>query len=174
MVTASAGAAVIGIGNEYRRDDGVGNALITLLGERATVRPLPQGTVVQECDGDPGRLIGLWENRDLAVVVDACFPSPARPGRIHRWCPAPDAPLCWATAGRHSTHGLGLVETVHLARMLGRCPGRLVVYAVEGADRSLGAGLTAAVAEAVRPLAERIEAELVQFVEAARRGGAAD
>ncbi|MGX4688060.1 hydrogenase maturation protease [Streptomyces sp. JNUCC 63] len=142
----------------------------TLLRKRAVARPLPPGTVVQECDGDPGRLIGLWENVCLAVVVDACFPPSAHPGRVHRWCPAPGTLPCPPGTRQHSTHGLGLVETVRLAHSLGRGPGRLVVYAVEGADRCLGPGLTPSVARAVRPLAERVEHDIVRHAEAALRG----
>lgn len=159
--------AVIGIGNEFRRDDGVGHAVVALLRERAVARPLPPGTVLRECGGEPGQLIELWEDTGLAVVVDACFPSPALPGRIHRWCPAWDALPCRAVPGPHSTHALGLVETVHLAQSLGRGPGGLIVYAVEGADRSLGTGLTPSVAEVVLTLAERIEEDVAGQAEAA-------
>ena len=165
-VTAFISTAVIGIGNEFRRDDGVGPAVVALLRERAIAQPLPPGTVLQECDGDPGRLIGLWEGTGLTVVIDACFPSPVRLGRIHRWCPDPGS-VGALTPGRHSTHGLGLVETVRLAHSLGRCPGRLVVYAVEGASQSLGTGLTPPVARVVRPLAERIEADVIWHTSAA-------
>ncbi|MEU3191804.1 peptidase M52, partial [Streptomyces sp. NPDC006992] len=45
---------------------------------------------------------------------------------------------------------------------LGRLPGRLVVYAVEGADASLGEGLTPAVAAALDPLVERVRAEITR------------
>ncbi|MGW3247977.1 hydrogenase maturation protease [Streptomyces sp. NPDC001070] len=154
-----AGAVVIGVGNVFRRDDGVGWALIeTLRSHPAGVR-LPKGTVLRESAGDPAQLIGLWEDADRVVVVDACFPSAASPGRVHRWCPSPgEAPP--PEAGRHSTHGLGLVHALHLADVLERRPAGLVVYAVEGADRSLGTGLTPAVAVAVRPLAERIAEDL--------------
>ncbi|MDT0467389.1 hydrogenase maturation protease [Streptomyces gibsoniae] len=165
-MAAFVSAAVIGIGNEFRRDDGVGHAVIALLRQRAAARPLPPGTVVQECDGDPGRLIELWQNTGLAIVVDACFPSPGCPGRIHRWHAAQGALVRGATAGRRSSHALGLVEAVHLAQSLGRDPGRLVVYAVEGADRSLGTGLTPSVAEAVQTLVERIEEDVVRQAEA--------
>lgn len=153
-MTASAGAVVIGIGNGFRRDDGVGPVVAELVRERSATRPLPAGTAVHTCDGDPGRLIGLWQNAALAVVVDACFPPSPRPGRVHRWCPLPDTVP--RLAARHSTHGLGLAEAVRLAHVLGRGPRRLVVYAVEGADRSLGTGLTPAVADAARALAERV------------------
>ncbi|MCZ7417731.1 hydrogenase maturation protease [Streptomyces sp. WMMC897] len=155
-----AGTAVIGVGNAFRGDDGLGWAVVALLRERAERCPPPPGTAFAECDGDPGRLIGLWEGTALTVVVDACFPPVPRPGRIHRWCSAPrDAPLVVA-AGRHSTHGLGVAEALRLADGLGRAPGRLVGYAVEGADHGLGRGLSPAVARVVLRLAELIEADV--------------
>ncbi|MFD9637242.1 hypothetical protein [Streptomyces violascens] len=51
--------AIIGVGNDLRRDDGVGWAVIDRLGQRAAARPFPAGTVLAACDGDPVRLIGL-------------------------------------------------------------------------------------------------------------------
>lgn len=165
-----ASKAVIGIGNEFRRDDGVGLAAVALLRTRAAQRGWPSDTVLVDCDGDPGRLITLWENAGLALVVDACFPSSAQPGRIHRWCWRPGLDLRAAHAGRHSTHGLGLAEALRLGDSLGRVPGRLVVYAVEGADRSLGIGLTPAVANAVERLTRRIEADIGQYVESSAPG----
>lgn len=164
-MTASAGAVVIGIGNVFRRDDGAGPAVLALLRQRARRRPLPGGTTLHECDGDPGRLMELWTDAPVAVVVDAFFPPSPHPGRVHRWCPAPDALPDLPQAGRHSTHGLGLLETLRLARMLGRCPAHLVVYACEGAEHGIGTGLTPPVARAVRPLAERIEQDLQRHAE---------
>ncbi|MCX4510682.1 hydrogenase maturation protease [Streptomyces sp. NBC_01619] len=166
-----AGTVVIGMGNEFRRDDGAGWALVALLENRAVQRPLPPGTVLARCDGDPGRLIALWERRILAVVVDACFPPSAQPGRTHRWCADQGGALHSAVAGRHSTHGLGLTEALHLANSLGRAPGRLVVFAVEGADRSLGTGLTPAITAALPRLAQLVEEELRQNSEPTRRTG---
>jgi hydrogenase maturation protease len=168
-LTASVDALVIGIGNVFRRDDGVGPAVLPLLRKRALARPLPPHTMLRECDGDPGRLIELWEDVALAVVVDACFPPSPRPGQVHRWCPGPGALPGLAGTQRHSTHGLGLLETLRLADRLGRRPGRLVVYAVEGAERCLGTGLTPSVIRAVGPLAERIERDVVRHAEAAAR-----
>ncbi|MGW6543730.1 hydrogenase maturation protease, partial [Streptomyces massasporeus] len=76
--------AVIGVGNEFRRDDGVGCAVAARLRERAESRAFPAGTVVATCDGDPARLIGLWEGAALAVVVDAAHAEPGHPGLVHR------------------------------------------------------------------------------------------
>ncbi|MGW5345619.1 hydrogenase maturation protease [Streptomyces sp. NPDC004050] len=161
-VNGFSGTAVIGIGNEFRRDDGLGRAVVTLLRQRAVQRPLPPGTVVAHCDGDPGRLLDLWEKAGLTIVVDACFPPSAQPGRTHRWDAAAGGAPSPAGPGRHSTHGLGLAEALKLGDALGRGPGRLVVYAVEGTDRSVGVGITPAVAAVVPRLVRRIEADIAR------------
>ena len=165
--THSARIAIIGVGNEFRHDDGVAWAVIARLRERAEGRPLPPGTVLSVCDGDPGRLIGLWENADLAVVLDAAHAHPGHPGRVHR------LELGAGELGQPrttSSHGLGLGEAVQLSRALGRLPGHLVVYAVEGADTSLGTGLSEPVAARVETLVERVEDEIVRHRDAAARG----
>lgn len=159
--------AVIGVGNEFRRDDGVGWATVVRLKERAEQRPLPSGTVLATCDGDPGRLIGLWEGADLAVVVDAAHAHPGHPGRVHRLQVDTDQLNRPSTT---SSHGLGLGEAVELSRVLGRLPGRLVVYAVEGADCSVGTSMSAAVSAVVEPLAASVEDEIVRYRDAAARG----
>ncbi|MFF0745438.1 hydrogenase maturation protease [Streptomyces sp. NPDC004111] len=169
--------AVIGVGNEFRRDDGVGPAVIARLRTRYAKRgagPDFAGGVADEdaafagrttpaepdfavCDGEPARLIGLWEGADLAFVVDAAHAHPAVPGRVHRLeldAVTPDRP------SGTSSHGLGLGEAVELARILGRLPSRLVVYAVEGGDTGHGPGLSPAVASAAVTVARRIEHEV--------------
>ncbi|GAA4792961.1 hydrogenase maturation protease [Streptomyces sanyensis] len=153
-------AVVIGVGNEFRRDDGVGWAVLRRMEERATRRPLPPGTLLALSDGEPSGLIGHWEGTGLTVVVDAVHTDPAVPGRVHR-LDAAEVELCGP--GPVTSHGLGFGQAAELAAVLGRLPSRLRVYAVETADTSLGPGLTAAVEAAVAPLAERIEEEIRRF-----------
>lgn len=155
--------AVIGVGNEFRRDDGVGWAVLARLRERAGDRPLPPDTRLATCDGDPGRLIGLWEGARLAVVVDAAHAHPGTPGRVHRL--ELDAGLL-AQPSTTSSHGLGLGEAVELARVLGLLPEHLVVYAVEGAESDMGTGLSPAVADAVEPLVAAVEDEIAPYGDA--------
>jgi len=157
-MTESRTVVVIGVGNEYRRDDGVGHTVVAVLRERLREGP-PPGVALATCDGDPARLIGLWEDAALAVVVDAAHAHPGTPGRVHRI--ALDGNRL-APPSATSSHGLGLGEAVELARALGRLPGHLVVYAVEGADGSFGTGLSPAVAAAVPLLAEAVEDEIVR------------
>ncbi|WP_093906474.1 hydrogenase maturation protease [Streptomyces sp. cf386] len=156
--------AVIGVGNEFRRDDGVGWAVLARLRERAGDRPLPEDTHLATCDGDPGRLIGLWEGARLAVVVDAAHAHPGTPGRVHRL--ELDAGLL-AQPSTTSSHGLGLGEAVELARVLGLLPEHLVVYAVEGSESDMGTGLSPAVADAVEPLVAAVEDEIARNGDAA-------
>ncbi|MET7298808.1 hydrogenase maturation protease [Embleya sp. NPDC005575] len=150
--------AVIGVGNEYRRDDGVGWGVVARLAERAGIQPLPEGTTLAVCDGDPARMITLWSGVDLALVVDAARSCPPCPGRVRRmeW----NGEQLSHVGGSTSTHGLGLGDAVELSRVLARLPRHLVVYAVEAADTGLGTGLSAPVAAAVEPLAERIAQEI--------------
>jgi hydrogenase maturation protease len=159
--------AVIGVGNEFRRDDGVGWAVVERLRKRAGDGPLPSDTVFATCDGDPGRLIGLWERAALAVVVDAAHAHPGAPGRVHRL--ELDAGLL-DRPRTTSSHGLGLGEAVELARVLGLLPDHLVVYTVEGADGSFGTGLSPAVAAAVDPLVTAVEDELARHRDAISGG----
>ena len=70
---------VIGVGNEYRRDDGIGPALIATLEDSG----LPEVQLIVS-DGDPARLIDDWAGAPLAVVVDAVLCEPSTPGEIHR------------------------------------------------------------------------------------------
>jgi hydrogenase maturation protease len=134
-------AAVIGIGNEYRHDDGAGPEVIRRLAELE----LP-GVTLAVTDGEPARLIDLWAGADVGVLVDAVRNDPANPGKIHEF--VVDRPVA-GYGGAASSHGLGLGEAIDLALALDRMPRRLVILAVEGADFSPGVGLTPLVAAAV-------------------------
>jgi hydrogenase maturation protease len=144
-------ATVVGVGNSYRTDDGVGPALVAHLAQDP-----PPGVVLAVCDGEPSGLLDVWSQADLAVVVDTVLCEPARPGRIHRTTVPGDL-----AAGRAlGTHGLGVPEAVELARALGRAPARMVVLAVEGADVGLGEGLTPEVQASLPELERRVRAEI--------------
>jgi hydrogenase maturation protease len=143
---------VIGVGNEFRRDDGAGPAVLAML--RGQV---PRGTELVVSDGEPARMIEAWHGAALAVVVDAVRAEPAVPGRLHRLVLDREAA---APPGALSSHGLGLEDAIGLALALDRMPGRLIVHAVEAADLGLGAGLTPAVAAVIDALAAAVLRDL--------------
>jgi hydrogenase maturation protease len=144
---------VIGAGNEFRRDDGAGPAVIARLRALQPSDPSLSGVTLALSDGDPGRLIDLWAGARLAVVIDAVRDPAMRPGH---WRQLADAALTGLADGVASSHGIGIGNTVELARVLGRLPARLTVLAVAGRDFGFGIGLTAEVATAVGELAEQV------------------
>ncbi|NDL59664.1 hydrogenase maturation protease [Phytoactinopolyspora mesophila] len=150
--TSTGQIVVIGVGNDLRRDDGLGPTVIRRLG-RCT---LPHVTLAV-CDGEPSRLLELWSGADLAIVVDAVQNDPARPGHLHEIIV--DRPVA-ANQARTSSHGLGVGEAVELALTLDRMPRRLVILAVEGADFSVGQGLTPAVVATLDRLTHLINQEI--------------
>lgn len=143
---------VIGVGNEYRRDDGAGLAVVTSLRDR-----VPPGVELVLTDGEPTRLIETWTGAVLAVVVDAVRADPPAPGRVHRF--ELDRPLAGETRTA-SSHGFGLDDAIQLALALDRMPGRLIVHAIEAADLSQGTGLTQPVAAAVDEVADAVLGDL--------------
>jgi hydrogenase maturation protease len=145
-------AVVIGVGNEFRRDDGAGPAVVGRLRDR-----VPPGVELVITDGEPTRLVEAWTGAALAVVVDAVRAQPPHPGRVHRF--VVDRPV--TGAGRTaSSHGLGLDDAVRLALALDRMPGRLIVHAIEAADLAQGTGLTPPVAAAVGTVASAVLSDL--------------
>ena len=143
---------VIGVGNEFRRDDGAGPAVVTSL--RGQV---PPGVELVLTDGEPARLIEAWTGAALAVVVDAVLTDPSRPGRVHRF--VLDRPI-GGPVRTTSSHGFGQDDAVRLALALDRMPGRLVVHAIEVADLSQGPGLTPLVAAAVGDVARAVLSDI--------------
>jgi hydrogenase maturation protease len=145
-------AVVIGVGNEFRRDDGAGPRVVASLRGR-----VPQGTELLVSDGEPVRMIEAWTGAPLAVVVDAVRAEPAQPGRLHRLVMDGAAA---GPPGQVSSHGLGLKDAIGLALALDRMPGRLIVHAVEAADLGQGTGLTPAVAAVIDALAAAVLRDL--------------
>ncbi|GIF13927.1 hydrogenase maturation protease [Actinoplanes teichomyceticus] len=142
---------VIGLGNEYRRDDGFGPLVVAALAERRGREPRLAAAELWVSDGDPARLLDLWAGADLVVLVDAVRGGD-QPGRVYELVVDDvDRPA----GGTASSHGISLGSTVALARALGRLPRRLVVLAVSGREFGFGVDLSPQVAALVEPVARR-------------------
>ena len=148
---------VIGMGHPDRGDDAVGR----VVADRLLRDPLP-GVKVVATDGEAGKLLDLFDEAEHVIIVDAGL-SGAKPGTIHR-LDAVTASLPRPMFAM-SSHAIGLVESIELARTLGTLPKRCIVLAVEGERFDLGAGLSQAVAQAVdalvRLVADELKVELV-------------
>ena len=139
---------VIGIGNEYRSDDGVG----LVVARELRVKNLPDMLII-ESSGDGAALMEAWEAAQSVIIIDAAS-SRGAPGTIHHFdALAQSIPTGFSF---HSTHAFGVAEAIGLARALQQLPPRLLVYAIEGENFSAGVGLSPEVARAVQKVIAQI------------------
>lgn len=143
---------IIGVGNAYRGDDGVGLAAAQVIRRR-----LGTPATVREASGEPASLMALWQETETVVVIDAVI-SGAAPGTIHRFdAHAARLPAEWFHC---STHNFGVVEAIELARAWGQLPPRLIVFGIEGRSFEPGCKLTPPVERAV----ERVVQDVLEEV----------
>ena len=138
---------IVGIGNEYRRDDAAGLLVVRRLkeyaNEYAAVRSaLPPLEIIEE-SGEGTALMEAWEGADFAIVVDAVYGEQS-PGGIYRGVFAGEelSPPLPPNFHRHSTHAFGLGEAIELARSFGTLPPKVIVYGIEVADVTAGMGVS--------------------------------
>jgi hydrogenase maturation protease len=138
---------IVGIGNEYRRDDAAGLLVVRRLkeyaNEYAAVRSaLPPLEIIEE-SGEGTALMEAWEGADFAIVVDAVYGEQS-PGSIYRGVFAGEvlSPPLPPNFHRHSTHAFGLGEAIELARSFGTLPPKVIVYGIEVADVTAGMGVS--------------------------------
>ena len=143
---------VIGVGNAFRGDDGIG----LIVARRITELALP-GVTVLEQSGEGVALMEAWGDADQVIVVDAVS-SGSEPGTVHRF-EATGQPLPALFTG-HSTHAFGLAEAIELARQLDRLPDQLVVYGIEGRSCEFDHELSPEVEEAAGVLVRQIAKEI--------------
>ena len=147
---------VIGLGNAFRGDDGVGRVVARRLREIA----LP-GVTVREESGEGAALMEAWMDAGAVILVDA-VQSGAAPGTIHR-LDATRTPVP-SRFFHYSTHAFSVAEAVELARALNQLPPRLILYGIEGGDFTAGEQLSPEVAAAVDELLPRIRQEIQSVI----------
>ena len=142
--------AVIGVGNEYRCDDGAGIAVARALTDL-------QGVRVMELPGEGTEIIEAMAGYDEVVLVDASS-SNSHPGKVTVYDASEKRlPVRFF---HYSTHAFGLAEAIEVARALGRLPDRVRVYAIEGHRFEAGTDLSIAVREAVSTVVGEIRSLL--------------
>ena len=152
VMTKSCSAMLIGIGNEFRSDDGVG----ILAARRFREKNLP-GIAVVESTGEAAALLDAWTGMKTVIIIDAVL-SGAPPGTIHRI----DARRQSVSQELFpfSTHALGLAHAVELARSLGKLPINIVIYGIEGKQFSAGSSLSPEVQEALNEALQLVTGEV--------------
>lgn len=145
--------AVIGIGNDFRSDDGVGLYVARALGAMKLTR-----TRVIAGVSDGTALIDAWRDAAQTIIID-CTVSGTAAGTVYRFDALNDD-IPADLFGRYSTHAFNIVETVSLARTLGLLPTALTVYGIESKTTALGSQLTAG----VKTAADRVIREIAEII----------
>lgn len=139
---------IIGIGNRYRGDDGVGFYVICNLQDCDL-----QNVELMEVKPDGYSLIEVWKDRELVIIVDAAVGT-GPPGTIKRFdalkekIPSMLSPV--------SSHSISLAETISLAKSLKQLPKRLYIFAIEIGKVNYGTSISPVVREAGKRVAQKI------------------
>lgn len=143
---------VIGVGNDYRGDDGVGRIVARELRQRS-----PRTIAILEATGEGAALLESWKGADTVILIDAVA-SGAYPGTIQRL----DARAQPLPAGllHTSTHAFGVAQAIELARALDQLPPRLVIFGIEGKTFGPDTGLSREVEHAAGEVVERVLREI--------------
>jgi hydrogenase maturation protease len=140
---------ILGIGNEFRSDDGVGPFLTRKLKELSL-----KNLEIREIQGEGTDLIEAWKGFDLVIAIDAVF-SESKPGTIFRF-EIPGEPIPKALLGSHSTHAFGLFEAIEMSRVLKTLPSRLIIFGIEGKNFEAGLVLSPEVESAATDVMGKI------------------
>ncbi len=153
---ATKNICVIGIGNEFRNDDGIG----LLVARRLRERTIP-GVVVLELSGEGGGLLSAWKEAGSVFLVDAVS-SGSVCGTIYRI----DANKSTIPSGffHYSTHAFSIAESIELAKVLGKLPERCILFGIEGKDFGMGRNVSAAVQKSVEEIISSIIKEIDSIV----------
>lgn len=145
---------IIGIGNEFRRDDGVG-----ILIARELKKLSSDSFDVIESSGDGGKLLQLWEDYKFVIVIDAVHSGSAA-GKIYKFNISEE--VLPAQFFKFSSHTFSIAESIELARKLKQLPHRLIIFGIEGSDFTEGLGLSSKVETSSKELIRLIMNELKQ------------
>ncbi|MFQ6026658.1 MAG: hydrogenase maturation protease [Dehalococcoidia bacterium] len=143
---------VIGVGNDYRSDDGVG-----LVVARQLAKQELEDTRVMPLSGEGSELLEAWRDADTVILVDAVR-SGGEPGSISRYtakeiCTGRGLPAV-------SSHGFGVAEAVRMGAALGQLPKQLIIFGIEGKSFVAGTELSLEVSAAADMVMEKILEEL--------------
>lgn len=148
---SSSSIRIIGLGNGLRGDDAVG-----LMAARQLQHKCGDRAEVIEAEMAGVDLMELMKGARVVILIDAAC-SGQTPGMIHR-LDASRSPISLQIFPR-SSHAIGTVDALELARAMGTLPATVIVYGIEAANVEAGQPLSPAVTKALDEVVERIVEE---------------
>ncbi|NUP14258.1 MAG: hydrogenase maturation protease [Polyangiaceae bacterium] len=144
---------IVGIGQPFAGDDGVGLAVVNELEQMSALVQVSFVQVSFARVADAMGLLPLIESSELLVVVDAVLASPAGQVKVLDVDELSSFPSC-----RASSHGFGVAKALGLGTVLYPAETREIRIVAVCIDRPRGyaVGLSPVVADAVRVAAARV------------------
>jgi hydrogenase maturation protease len=153
VMTADSPIVLIGVGNEFRTDDGLGPLIAREMRRRG-----PEGVLILETSGDGPAMIEKWQGVAAVLLVDAIC-SGAAPGTVHRFdASSKNLPRRYRFVAE--SHAFGLAEAIEMSRQLHKLPPTAIVYGIEGEQFETGCGLSDRVLKSVPELLTLIETDI--------------
>ena len=151
----SSGIVVIGIGNEFRRDDSVGLAVA----REVAKLEFPDVKVIEHT-GEGAALMEAWKGADVAILIDAVC-SDNLPGTVHRMEPRTET--IPSNFFNYSTHAFSVAEAIELAKAMKSETPELILYGIDGADFGAGEGLSEEVEKKVQDVLIMVIHDILKY-----------
>ncbi len=157
---------IIGLGNEFISDDGVGIHAVRSIRQRLLQEHgsrLPDSLAILELSVGGIQLLDALCDSDRCLIIDALRTGDAPPGSIRRFDQVPGAGQATIT----SSHQLDLPQLLMLARALGaKTPRTITIYGIETEDITTFADhCTGAVAAALPRLVDLVCTDVRRFTQ---------
>lgn len=153
---------IIGLGNEYISDDGVGIYTLREVKKKFSVtsQNIYKIDFLEQQTGGIG-LIDIISNYDICIIIDAMLTHNEKPGTIYRYIQKEDKELIEIK----SSHQINLSQVITLAKMLDlRIPTTIAVYGLEVADvTTFNTKCTEEVEKGINNLADLIYNDLMNI-----------
>lgn len=143
---------VIGVGNEFRKDDGVGVRAVVQLKSL-----LPSDVLVFTLSGEGTELMQAWAHEHNIWLIDAVS-SGAPCGTIYEIDAAADTVP--AHFFHYSSHAFSVAEAIELSKAMDLLPPSVKLYGIEGKDFSSGIGLSPEVEASLSEVVRRVQRDI--------------
>jgi len=157
-------AGIIGIGNPFRRDDGIGIVLLEKLIEKKN--NLPQN--IEYIDGGTGgmNLLHMLALFDVALIIDAVNFN-GHPGESKLF--KSEDVISKKPPMNMSTHESDILKIIHLSKELGEIPDELFIFGIQPKDVSQGDNLSPELQKVVASLTSSLQNEITNIFDGKRK-----
>lgn len=145
---------IIGVGNLLLKDEGVG----VHVGQELQKERLPEAVEVHDGSVAGIGLLEFFQGASKVLLIDAADMN-LNPGALARFTPEEVASKI--DAPRFSTHDVGLLEVLELARVLDQCPPEVVIFGIQPKEISWGTELSPEVQASIPKVVEMVLGEIM-------------